>query len=77
MTQAIPRPLPVIDEDTKPFWDYCKQHELRVQKCLRCGELRYPPNSICPNCMDMGSEWIKLNGKGKVYSRHLTRSCHM
>lgn len=73
MTQAVPKPLPVTDEDTQPFWDYCKQHELRVQKCLRCGELRYPPSPICPHCLGMQSEWVKISGKGKVFSYILVR----
>jgi uncharacterized OB-fold protein len=73
MTQAIPKPLPVTDEDTKPFWDYCKQHELRVQKCGRCGKLHYPPSAICPHCLHMESEWVKLSGKGQVYSFIIVR----
>ena len=73
MTQAIPKPLPVLDEDTKPFWDYCKQHELRVQKCVKCGKLRYPVSSICPNCLHMDSEWVKVSGRGHVFSFIIVR----
>jgi uncharacterized protein len=68
MNQKIEKPLPGIDEDNKPFWDYCKQHELRMQKCSRCGKLYYPPSAMCPHCMNMKSEWVKLSGKGKVFS---------
>ncbi len=68
MTQAIPKPLPVTDEDTKPFWDYCKKHELRAQKCLKCGGLYYPPSPLCPHCLSMDSEWVKLSGRGKVFT---------
>jgi len=73
MTQAVPKPLPVFDEDTKPFWDFCKQHELRVQKCAGCGTLRYPISTICPNCLHMESEWVKLSGKGRVFSFIIVR----
>lgn len=68
MTQAVPRPVPVADKDTQPFWDYAKQHELRVQKCLECGKLYYPVSPICPHCLGMKFEWAKLSGKGEVYS---------
>jgi uncharacterized protein len=68
MMQSNAKPLPVADIDTKPFWNYCRQHELRVQKCLKCGKLFYPPSSICPECLNMTSEWVKLSGKGEVYS---------
>jgi uncharacterized OB-fold protein len=68
MMQSQSKPVPVADLDTKPFWDYCKQHELRVQKCSKCGKLYYPPNSLCLNCLNTTSEWVKLSGKGQVYS---------
>ena len=73
MTQAVPKPLPGVDEDTKPFWDYCKQHELRVQKCSSCGKLRYPVSTICPSCLHMESEWVQLSGKGQVFSFIIVR----
>ncbi len=62
------RPVPGVDEETKPFWDFCKQHELRVQKCLSCGKLYYPVSPICPHCLGMDYEWAKLSGKGEVFS---------
>jgi uncharacterized OB-fold protein len=64
----MPRPVPVADEDTKPFWDYCKQHEFRLQKCNSCGKLRFPVSPICPHCLGMEFGWEKLSGKGEVYS---------
>jgi len=67
------RPVPGVDADTKPFWDFCKQHELRVQKCTACGQLHYPPSAFCPHCSNMTSEWVKISGKGKVYSFVIVR----
>ena len=66
--QGYAKPVPGVDEETKPFFGYTKQHELRMQKCLRCGKFYYPPSSMCPHCQNWGSEWIKLSGKGEVYS---------
>ena len=73
MNRPMTRPVPVTDMDTKPYWDYCKQHELRVQKCLKCGKIYTPPSYICPHCLNIGSEWVKLKGKGKVYSFIIVR----
>ena len=73
MNQEYTKPLPAVDEDNKPFWDYCRQHELRVQKCSRCGLLFYPPSAMCPHCHHMKSEWVKLSGKGKVFSYIIVR----
>ena len=62
------KPLPVIDEDTAPYWEYCKKHELRMQECKQCGHIRFPVSIICPKCHSMEAEWTKLSGKGKVYT---------
>jgi uncharacterized protein len=67
------RPVPGVDADSKPFWDFCKQHDLRVQKCTKCGKLHYPPSVFCPNCSNLESEWVKISGKGKVYSFVIVR----
>jgi len=62
------KPLPNPTVETRPFWDYCKKHELRMQKCTQCGYIRYPPSIICPKCQFIEAEWTKLSGRGKVYS---------
>ncbi len=62
------KPLPVIDGETQPFWEYCKKHELRMQKCQQCGYVRFPISTVCPKCSAMEFEWALLSGKGRVYS---------
>ena len=71
--QEMSKPVPGISEENKPFWDYMKQHEFRVQKCLECNKLFYPPTPMCPHCHGMESEWVKLSGKAKVYSFVIVR----
>jgi uncharacterized protein len=62
------KPLPVIDGETQPFWEYCKKHELRMQKCQQCGYIRYPISIVCPKCSSMEADWTLLSGKGTIYS---------
>ncbi len=62
------KPLPVINEETRPFWEYCRKHELRMQKCRQCGHIRYPISNVCPECSSLEAEWALLSGKGSVYS---------
>ena len=71
------KPLPGITPDNKAFWDYMKQHEFRVQKCKDCGELFYPPSAVCYNDLSPNFEWVKLSGKGKVYSYVIVRRAGM
>jgi len=62
------KPLPRPNPDTKPFWDACRQHELRFQKCLACTHVRWPASIICPSCYSTEAEWINASGKGTVYT---------
>ena len=62
------KPLPVINEDNAPYWEYAGKHELRMQQCMRCGYIRFPPGIICPKCHSMEAQWTRLSGKGKIYS---------
>ena len=62
------KPLPTVNADTKPFWDGCKAHELRLPRCAECDDLFYPPQGVCPRCLSNELEWVKVSGKGAVYS---------
>jgi uncharacterized OB-fold protein len=62
------KPLPAPTFDSKPYWEYCKQHELRFQKCSQCGKYRNPATILCADCHSMEYTWEKVSGKGKVYS---------
>jgi uncharacterized OB-fold protein len=56
------------DDDAKPFWDGTARGELLVQKCSACGRRRLPPRPMCPACRSLENEWVKLSGKGRVWS---------
>ena len=62
------RPIPVPDHDTNPFWDACRDHELRAQVCTKCGRFRWPPQPFCPDCHSWDYEWQRLSGQGRVES---------
>ena len=65
---AYQKPLPRINPDTKPFWDGCRKHVLRFQKCRTCHHVRWPPSMICPECHGRQTEWITASGRGTVYT---------
>src|SRR4051812_25961562 len=62
------KPLPVADEDSRPYWEGANAHELRAQRCSDCGRLRWPPAGICPNCHRWDHTWEKLSNQGTVMS---------
>jgi uncharacterized OB-fold protein len=65
---AYEKPLPRPNGDTGPFWEGCKEHQLRFQRCSSCRHVRWPPSVICPICHSSEMEWIVANGKGRIYS---------
>lgn len=62
------RPLPRPDDDTRPFWEGCLQGELRMQRCAACGQFRFTPRPMCPACRSMESGWVRMSGRGTIYS---------
>ena len=71
---AYSKTLPQPSELTKPFWDYCRKHELHMQFCKGCSEWIWYPKAWCPTCGKRDKiEWKKLSGKGMVYSFTIIR----
>ena len=62
------KPLPLPDADSRPFWDACRKHELRAQRCTACGLFRWPPQGLCPGCHRWNDDWVLLPGTGTVLS---------
>ncbi|HXR37091.1 MAG TPA: OB-fold domain-containing protein [Candidatus Binataceae bacterium] len=69
---AYGKPLPLMRGYTKEFYDFCKNRELRFQRCSNCGAWRHTPRPMCGDCQSLKSEWVKVNGKGKVYTWTVT-----
>lgn len=63
---AYAKPLPRVDVYSKPFWQYAKKHELRMQQCKDCGKFRFPPSPVCDACLSENYDWKLLSGKGKI-----------
>jgi uncharacterized OB-fold protein len=66
-------PKPLTEGDGAPFWEFCRRHELRVQRCESCGHYRHHPRPRCPNCRSDDFAWAECSGTGSVYSYTI---CH-
>lgn len=62
------RPLPVIDDETRPFWDAAREGRLSIQRCGACGRHVFYPRSGCPHCHEGRLEWVDASGRGEVHS---------
>ncbi|HVW18847.1 MAG TPA: OB-fold domain-containing protein [Solirubrobacteraceae bacterium] len=65
-TPAIP--MPEITDVNRPFWDGCREGELRLQRCDGCGLYRFPDAPVCPRCLSRAFSWQAVSGRGTVWS---------
>ena len=66
------KPLPLLSELSKVFYEGCKQNKLLYQQCKDCGQVVFFPKFLCSNCMSRDLEWKESKGKGKIYSFTVT-----
>src|SRR5947209_6887170 len=62
------RPLPVIDDLTRPFWEAAKAGRLVIQRCSDCGYYNHPPRQECDRCVSHSLEFSEVSGKGTVWT---------
>jgi uncharacterized protein len=65
---AYKRPLPRRRGMAGEFYEYCKKHELRFQRCTDCGTWRHVPRDMCAKCGSFNWAWAQSSGKGKLFS---------
>jgi uncharacterized OB-fold protein len=70
---AKPRPAPIPDAESAPFWSGTLDRKLLVQECSVCGQRQLYGRSLCTNCHSAALNWIESNGKGTIYSRTIIR----
>lgn len=66
MPAQIPQPL--IDSDSRPYWEGLAHGKLRIQRCTDCLRHVFYPRAICPHCFSSALTWITATGQGKIYS---------
>ena len=65
---TVPRLLPVLQGLTQQFYDWCRQGELRFQRCDECGTWRHVPREICARCGSFTWTWTRSSGRGRVFT---------
>ncbi len=61
-------PLPEPGPDSREFWEGCRRHELRVQRCAACRRARFAPRPACPWCGSPRVAWFTASGRGRVFT---------
>lgn len=65
---GMPLSIDDLDIENLAYFAHCANGEFRLQKCVECGLMRYPPGTACPFCTCPGWEWTPVEGRGTVYS---------
>ena len=66
--KAYAKPLPVLEGLAGEFYAWCRQHELRFQRCTRCRAWRHVPREMCSSCGSPEWEWARASGRGTVFT---------
>lgn len=65
-----PQDLPAFHQG---FWSSIKAHEAALQKCGGCATFRFIPMEICPKCFSAEYDWVRISGRGEVYTYTVIR----
>ena len=65
---GTPKPLPALEGLAGEFYQWCKQNELRFQRCVACNAWRHVPREICAECGSWDWEWTRSSGRGSVFT---------
>jgi uncharacterized OB-fold protein len=65
-TEAPSKPLPLPDDDSRPFYDGAAQGKLMLMRCAACGTPRIPSRQHCDECLSPDNQWFEASGRGTV-----------
>ena len=70
---ALPKPIPVPDDATLPYWQAASEERLVVQQCATCGTVQHPPEVVCSTCLGESFRFKEVSGQGTVYTFIIVR----
>jgi uncharacterized OB-fold protein len=71
MTRKITSP--VVNAETKAFWDAARQNRFLIPFCTACGKAHWYPRAICPFCAGDKIAWREASGRGTIYTYSVMR----
>lgn len=71
MTQ--PKPLPVQDLDSAPYWQAAREGRLDIPHCNSCGQYHFYPRAVCPHCHSDDLAFRTVSGRGTVHTYTVAR----
>lgn len=63
---SIPRILPRLDQENRPFWTGGAEGELRIMQCRNCSTFIHPPRLVCHHCLSDDVAPKAVSGTGRI-----------
>jgi uncharacterized OB-fold protein len=67
-----PRPAPIPDAESGPYWAATLERRLLIQRCRSCGHTQLYGRPHCLVCRQ-AVEWVEASGRGTIYSYTVIR----
>ena len=64
--ENVERPLPLLDDESRPFWEAGQAGMLSFVGCDSCGALLHPPAPVCRYCRSRHLSRREVPGRGVV-----------
>jgi uncharacterized OB-fold protein len=71
--KTLPTPTPLVNVETKQFWDATAEGKLLLPRCNACSTVIWYPRAFCPECSSFDISWIQASGRGTIYSYTVNR----
>ena len=65
---GMPLAIDELDTPNREYFGHCARHDFRLQRCIDCDLVEYPPRTACMWCGGSSLEWTAVEGRGAVYS---------
>ncbi len=62
------KPLPVVTDESRPFWEGCRRGKLLLQYCEHCQQHQFYPRLYCMHSDSSEMHWVEASGEGLIYS---------
>jgi uncharacterized protein len=62
------KPVPIPDDDSRPFFDGARRGQLMLQRCRSCGAWMWPVKPRCIACFAGTLEWAAASGRATLYT---------
>jgi uncharacterized OB-fold protein len=61
-------PAPQPTDLDRPYWESGRDGVLRLQRCISCGHVFFPPGRRCVSCGSPELAWSPMSGRGTIWS---------